>query len=465
MKNILITIENGFSSRYIVRSGLVNSLSSKIDGQIYIAVPNVINFVESVNILMNNIKIIQQPLLPTLPFIRHKLLELINQIQIFGMPNDPKYSALWIKKYIFKNNSNKSFSRKFFILFLANIHSRFGVVRKLCKLIVCKYQTDKNFTKILTELKINEIVLDGISSLIPINTYWISSGKHLGIKTTTILTNWDHPTTRGHQTIESDKYLVWGNSMKEEMSKYQDLPSHKIKEVGSIIFDYYSNKAFLIHHNKHNYPNGQLNGNYILLLTNSPYFPHNFSIIKFVQSIIPNDKKLLVRLHPLYANITFEKEMDHHKNFEKKHKNITYIYPKSECRGLPGDMNMDEIQLSSLLVANSNMIITTMSTMVLDAIILNKSLINIAFDWKKGELIPQKMSLQDYRIHVNRVKDSSNIIHSRSKLEFKSMILKYLNNGQHFSNKKQNIHHLVVKQECGQIDGLVSERIVRHLIA
>ena len=99
MKNNLITIENGFSSRYFVRSGLVNSLSSKIDGQIYIAVPNEINFLERIDTLKNNVKIIRQPSLSTLPFIRRKLLELINQIKIFEMPNDPKFSALWIKKY------------------------------------------------------------------------------------------------------------------------------------------------------------------------------------------------------------------------------------------------------------------------------------------------------------------------------------------------------------------------------
>jgi len=50
---------------------------------------------ESIDTLKNNIKIIQQPLIPTLPFIRWKLLELINQIQIFWMPNDRKFSALY----------------------------------------------------------------------------------------------------------------------------------------------------------------------------------------------------------------------------------------------------------------------------------------------------------------------------------------------------------------------------------
>ena len=166
-----------------------------------------------------------------------------------------------------------------------------------------------------------------------------------------------------------------------------------------------------------------------------------------------------MRLHPLYAN---KKECIDFKNYEKKHKNINFIYPKSEC-GWPGDMNQDEIQLSSLLVANSELIITSMSTMILDTIIFNKSVVNISFDWKKNELVPLKLSLQENRIHIKRVKDAKNIFHARSKSELESFINNKIRNKNKNSERKKNTTHRLVKQECGQIDGLVIKRITKYL--
>ena len=103
MKNILFTIQNGFSSRYIVRSGFIKLCAEEIDSTVYVSVPDKIDFINSMN---NNekqvVKIIQQPKLLAQSFFKKNILSIINQIQIFGMPRDPKFSALWVKNYYLK---------------------------------------------------------------------------------------------------------------------------------------------------------------------------------------------------------------------------------------------------------------------------------------------------------------------------------------------------------------------------
>ena len=465
MKNILFTIQNGFSSRYIVRSGFIKLCSEKIDSTVYVSVPDKIDFINSMN---NNdkqvVKIIQQPRLLPQSFFKKNILSIINQIQVFGMPRDPKFSALWVKKLLFKKNVHISYALRIFILLMSHIHSKLFIIRKIFRIIVSNYQTDENFKKLLIELDINEIVLDGISSTIPDNTYWISAAKQLGIKTTIIITNWDHPTTRGYQTIESDEYIVWGPSMKHEMTFYQDSPEKNIREMGSIIFDYYHNNSFHKNINHTLFPKGRSKSSYMLFITNSPYYPHNFSIMRFINNILPEDIKLYVRLHPLYLTCGFEAECAKFKDFDNKNDKVIIIYPKSQCRSLPGDMSYDEIQLSSVLLANSHLIISTMSTMVLDAIILNKKVVNISFDWVKKELIPLKMSLLQNRIHVKRAAVAKNILHARSKSELKHMILNNLESKDYNYDHKARLKFPLVIQECGKIDGLVSKRITKHLV-
>ena len=166
---------------------------------------------------------------------------------------------------------------------------------------------------------------------IPDNTYWISAAKQLGIKTTIIITNWDHPTTRGYQTIESDEYIVWGSSMKHEMTFYQDSPEKNIREMGLILFDYYHNNSFYKNLEQLQFKK-DLNLSYILFITNSPYYPHNFSIMKFINNILPNVSNLYVRLHPLH-NEKIAKKWFKIKDFENKNKIYHYL-SKSQCRNL-----------------------------------------------------------------------------------------------------------------------------------
>ena len=87
---------------------------------------------------------------------------------------------------------------------------------------------------------------------------------------------------------------------------------------------------------------------------------------------IENDITLLVRLHPLYLDDFAKNELAKHKKLDVATQNIIYFYPSSESDSLTADMSYKEIQLSASLVANAKVVITCMSTMVLDGLINNK---------------------------------------------------------------------------------------------
>ena len=158
------------------------------------------------------------------------------------------YNAIWIAFTILYY----SIFKKIFVLVCSKIHCNFQLFRKILRYITYHITVDSRFTDLLKQKKIDKVMLDGLTSLWPNNSYWISASKNLGIDTTTLITNWDHPTTRGYESINSDQYLVWGKSMRYEIIKYHDIEPNKVDMTGSVIFDMYADSSFILSKNQIN---------------------------------------------------------------------------------------------------------------------------------------------------------------------------------------------------------------------
>ena len=461
--NILITINHGLSSRYILRSNLLNNLISYSNSKIVIAVADPNAFFDLVSRFKGRVSFIRSPKLIYSHSKKRKIYRYINLIQTFGLPKDKIYSAIWVKKKLFEKNTNYPPIKKIFVLILSRIHCNFYLFRKILRFLTYPLVIDPRYTALLKEKNIDKVLLDGFTSLWPINAYWIAASKKLGLETTTIITNWDHPTTRGYESIEANQYLVWGKSMKEEMIKYQDINSSKLDISGSIIFDMYSDPTFIL-------PVEQMNSSYsrnipkqyVLFLTHSPYYPYNFELIKYIRKQIQNDITLVIRLHPLYLDNFAKNELEKHKKYDVANQNVIYFYPNSASNSLSADMCYKEIQLSASLVGNAKVIINCMSTMLLDGLINNKPVINIAFDWGKGSLIANPLSIAEYRIHLSRVINAPGTYLVRTRAELSDLIYELVN--QRLELKGSSIIDEIILNECGVIDGSASINIAKNII-
>jgi len=367
-----------------------------------------------------------------------------------------------VKKKIWEKNTHYPRIKRIFVLTLSRIHSNFYFFRKALKFLTYPLIIDSRFTELLKNKTIDKVLVDGPTSLWPINSYWIAASKKLGLETTTIITNWDHPTTRGYQSIDSNQYLVWGKSMKEEMIKYQDAKKDNVVEVGSILFDMYNDKSFILPINKLKTKNSQnIKNGYALVITNSPYYPYNLEIIKYLRKHIQSEIKLVIRLHPLYNDHYAKEELALHKDYDRVESNVVYFYPKSSSSALSADMSFEEIQLSASLIANAGVIVNSMSTMILDGLICNTPVVNIAFDWKKNVLIYLLASKQEYRIHLKRILKADGLFLAKNRKELISLINKLPLSKKLEYNKSNKA---IIKNECGTIDGNASINIAKNII-
>lgn len=368
-----------------------------------------------------------------------------------------------MKKKLWEKNTNYPPIKKIFVLILSRIHCNFYYFRKALRLLAYLLLIDSRYTALLKEKNIDKVLLDGLTSLWPINAYWIAASKNLGLETTTIITNWDHPTTRGYESIDSNQYLVWGKSMKEEMIKYHDIKPSKLDISGSIIFDMYSDPSFILTVEQinslyiRNIPK-----QYVLFVTHSPYYPYNFELIKYIRKQIQNDITLVIRLHPLYLDNFAKNELEKHKKYDVANQNVIYFYPNSASNSLSADMSYKEIQLSASLVGNAKVVLNCMSTMLLDGLINNKPVINIAFDWEKGTLIANTLSIAEYRIHLSRVINAPGTYLVRTRAELSDLIYELVN--QRLELKGSSIIDEIILNECGVIDGSATMNIANHVI-
>jgi CDP-glycerol glycerophosphotransferase (TagB/SpsB family) len=296
--------------------------------------------------------------------------------------------------------------------------------------------------------------------LIPAASFWIAACKNLEIGSVTIVTNWDHPTVRGYAGIKSKYYYVWGNSMRNELQTHHDIDPQYIKKVGSLLFDLYSHPDYLKSQDYLNFKSKlPISDKYVLIITNSPTFQYNLKIIKFIRNNLEKDIQIIIRLHPSFLHKPYKERIENHIRYNEHNDNVIYFFPQLNDSLIPTDMSYEEMQLSSSLVANAQVVISTMSTMILDGIISKKKLINIAFDWEKDDWSILKLGLLKNRIHLNRILDNKLMYCAQNRTELIALIKSFINEASNSNGKYLNIDH-TIKAECGPIDGKGNWRII-----
>jgi len=99
--------------------------------------------------------------------------------------------------------------------------------------------------------------------------------------------------------------------------------------------------------------------------------------------------------------------------------------------------------------------------MILDGLICNTPVVNIAFDWKKNVLIYLLASKQEYRIHLKRILKADGLFLAKNRKELISLINKLPLSKKLEYNKSNKV---IIKNECGTIDGNASINIAKNII-
>lgn len=298
---------------------------------------------------------------------------------------------------------------------------------------------NRNISSKLAGELLNKIKPRKLISMYPVNSLessLLSAGNKIdSIQTWIHLLSWDNISCKGRFPQLADKYMVWGDIMKEEFIEYYKIDKKSIFKCGVPHFDLYNQ----ISESKVKDVLDSLgiieSDSVLLYAMSSPRFaPREIEIVEWLADKLNNRefKKeciLLVRPHPQnmtksMGDISWLDRLDKLNRYDK----VIVDYPKLNESKLEWSMELEDMKRLVACVKSSSVVINSGSTISIEALLSKKPVILTAFDG--DNYLPYWISarrLIDYN-HLAKLVSLGGVTVSKNFKEFQNSILDYLKN-------------------------------------
>ncbi len=273
-------------------------------------------------------------------------------------------------------NKNRSVARR---LSVARFVQRLGVTSKGMIRLMERFGSDENFKRLIEEEKPDAVVF---ANMIPADLECVKEARRCQIPLILAVASWDNPTSKGPLTVIPDFTLVWSNEMRQEMAQCHGLPEDRMAVVGVIYFENYFAPERLM--SRADFC-AQLNlppetriiqfatGDSAIIRCNQPF-------LRLLQKIIAEQPfehpcHLLVRVSP-------KDIFSLYKEFEGlPHTTIQYPLGEGSAYGRHTWVPMaEEDHERASTLKNTDVLLTSGSSIILDACCFDLPVINLAYD-------------------------------------------------------------------------------------
>lgn len=212
-----------------------------------------------------------------------------------------------------------------------------------------------------------------------------AAAQYLGIKTVTVVFSWDN-LPKARMAVKADKYLVWSDYMKDELSfYYPEIKSEAIEVTGTPQFEFYQQKE-LIESKEDFYSKYDLDPNRKVICFSgddsktSPDDPKYLNDIaeEITKAALNTEYQILLRRCPVDLSNRFDAVIQKYPDLIKEaqplwkfnnEKDWTTVYP-----------SVDDIALLLNTVYHSEFVVNVGSTMAFDFMMFNKPCVFINYD-------------------------------------------------------------------------------------
>ncbi len=449
-KTIFITASRGFIVRNILRSGILNLL--KQDGFRIVVffnsaageIPQSLrDEFEDSQVALENVRC------PA----RKRGHVRFARITAFLIPS----RSTWYFSQIGSSaNLNRAPYWKYVELFISNLVGRIGILKTVMRAVEQYLFTYKQYGKYFDRynpaLVFSTSVVSG-----SLDIDMMKEAKRRGIKTVSMPKGWDN-VTRVLYRFEPDRLIVQNELMKDAVVPAQRIKREKVIVAGFPQFDWYRRPEIL--RSREEYlsslgldPRRKL----IFFGSEGRWAPHDDVIAALLVQWIKENAtsvpcSLLIRPH--FSDVK-------NKRFEKFAETSAHVvvdrnFTVSDFFGDNWNPGVEETKRFTNLLYHSDILVTTASTLSLDAACFDTPLINIAF----GVLYHPKTGKDISRIlydqtHFDWVRDTNAIDMVESREEFLVILNNYLLHPQTKSKERK----LLIERLCYRVDGHSSKRI------
>jgi CDP-glycerol glycerophosphotransferase (TagB/SpsB family) len=270
--------------------------------------------------------------------------------------------------------------------------------------------------------------------------------------------SWDALSTKGCLVMPIDSYLVWNQVMKNELITLHGVLDGQITITGIPQFDVYAEPTPDARREEFLLEQGLDPAKKTVLFATSPggLTPEEPEILsRLVSTLIREHSgsvQLLVRVHQQddvgrYASI--------------KDQNVRFQVPGVRKKNLEDNRLMDQADLRSLrdTLLYSDVVVNTVSTITIDAVALNRPVINIAFDLTEKDF---QRSVRRYFswVHIQLIVRSGASKLADSFDSLVGLITRYLEN----PDLEQEQRTRFAEAMCYRVDGKSADRISSFLL-
>ncbi len=488
MKTVCIYANQGFSSRYLLQTGIIPSLLAK-DKEIR---PVILSPNGDEEEFRNNIS----------PLIDKKrvLFEKINHGKYESFFQKKRFHSIFLNLRAFILNGkydtrtvddfreifirqNRWVWENGFLNYLkgvfwraaTEVFKRFKVLRKLLVFFESfLYKTD--FLRRLFDKYSPDLVVVTSLTAFPYNEAVAREAKRRNIPVVVLVLSWDNTTGLGYPGFFPYHVIAWTDTMKLELVELNDIEADKVKVCGIAHFDKYYDSSFPLKKDEL-FARLGLNPDKKTLFyaTKSPKrFPWGPSFVRDIADAVKSGKisediQILVRIHPLH----YRKGPDG----EYIYRNILAEYDKvageydfvklnipAVSSGMDFNLALDEMRLVASVLKYSDVMVNMFSTMVLEAAIFDLPSINACIrKWCGDKFCGRQDIMIDYnQTHNRRVADTGGVRTVFGEEELYDAVNFYLKDKGLDREKRK----LIVESECGPAHtrGKASECIAEEIL-
>ena len=466
-KTIMLVINQGFSSRYLLRSEIFQILQ-KSGFQIIILSPaskedNFVSEFEYYNVFHE----LYEP--SKYREVSSKIYQFFTYARLYSFKSKyyNNFTNYWSKQY-FQDRRHVSFIKKLVDILLKS--TIFILSRSMCfRALFIKIESlisPQPHQSIFRKYKPDLVVTTSLGML-PYDRFIMQEAKKNGAQTVSLVLSWDNTTTKGIVGAKVDHVVAWTETMHDEIVKFHDIPSSKVFVGGVVQYDeYFKNTNLPLKRDIFQLFNLSVEKKTIFYCLESPTsYKHNSDVLKILAKKIEMDAfcvpcQLVVRPHPIYFRVdkgigVYQRDLDELKEIQRNYPFIVFDYPEVTSEGVSHDMPVEEVYKLGGLLKAADVVLCFYSSMNIEASIFDTPVINI--DLFNRTNIPNDVLAN--HTHNKRVFATGGVASVSNIDELSCAIDRYLLDPERDTEGRKKI----VSQESGPNHGCSANMIGNHL--
>ena len=459
--DVCYIVSHGFASRMVFQTGLLAKIGEKGNKTALIAPdredPNLVDYCEKQSVDLYEFRAPKNLFTVDYVFKRKYYLEEIKE--------NP---SLWAKHlWHTKGNTSKNpyfRIRPFYYYWIYKLIKTFPGIRRRFKNYEDRLLDSEQAVALIKKINPKVVV-----ATYPINvpeSMLMRAAQKLGIKTVIHLLSWDNITCKGYFPVLADYYIAWGPIMKSEFKEYYGMPDENVYACGVPHFDEHIRmKADPQHHQFVKELGLNPDAPYLFVAMSSPYFcPTGIEIVEWLaeqvrKGTFGKETQLIVRPHPQnvsggMADFSWLPRLE-----ALPGEKVAVDMPSVVKSKLPWSMQDHDMRRLSHLLAGCSICIQFGSTVAIDALMVDKPVITIAFDAKPGLPWYKSGRRQIDFFHFKKLIEYGGGTAALSFDDLEEQVNRYLQEPDFDLEKRQYAR----MQECGENDGKATQRVADAL--